>query len=168
MNKHHQPHFGINLEGLFEGDRVHIPGFVLGINEHGLAALVGDGIHRRVKSHIAAEHLVPTQRSLAHLRHAVQGLACKLCAKVQCRSPGGERHGVLHTHLLGGEAFHLVDVSTHGAHPVGLVCLGHILDFFAMHGGAREPDFLFKTRCHTAGILTVLLNSSGVVNVGTM
>lgn len=146
MNEHHQSHVGVNLEGLLERDRIHVPGVVLGVDEHGLAVLVSNGVHRRVESHVAAEHLVPAQAPLAHLGHAVKGLARKLCAKVQCGGTGGECHGVLAADLFGSQAFDLVDVRTHGAHPVGLVCFGHILDFFAVHGGATEPDFLFETR----------------------
>ena len=148
MNEHHQAHVGVNFESLFKRHRVHVPGVVLGVDEHGFAVLVGDGVHGGIESHVAAEHLVPAQATLAHLGHAVQGLACKLCAKVQCGGTGGERHGVLATDLFGSEAFHLVDVRTHGAHPVGFVRLGHILDFFAVHGGAAEPDFTIETCCH--------------------
>ena len=88
MNEHHQSHFGVNLEGLFERDRIHVPGVVFGVDEHGFAVLVGDGVHRRVESHVTAEHLVAAEATLAHLGHAVQGLARELGAEVQRRRAG--------------------------------------------------------------------------------
>ena len=148
MNKHHQAHVGVNFESLFKRHRVHVPGVVLGVDEHGLAVLVGDGVHGGIESHVAAEHLVSAQATLAHLGHAVQGLARELRAEVECRGSGRKGYGVLAADLFGSEAFHLVDVRTHGAHPVGFVRFGHVLDFFAVHGGAREPNFTIETRCH--------------------
>ena len=150
VNEYDQTNVRINFESFFEGYRIHVPGVVFGVDEHGFAVFVGNGVHRRVKSHVAAENLVAAQAPLAHLGHAIKGLARKLCAQVKRRCSGGKRHGVLATHLLGGQAFRLVDVCTHGAHPVGFVSFCNVLDFFAMHGGAREPDFLFETEllCH--------------------
>ena len=145
MNEDHQSDFGVNFESLFEGYRIHVPGIVFGVDEHGFAVLVGNGVHRCVEGHVAAEHLVALQCASADLRHAVQGFASELGAKVECRGTGRESDGVLAAHLLGSQAFNFVDVRTDGAHPVGFVCFGDILDFFAMHGGAREPDFLFET-----------------------
>ena len=148
MNKHNQSHVGVNLEGLFEGDGVHVPGVVFGVDEHGFAVFVGDGVHGRVKSHVAAEHLMPAQRPLAHLGHAVQGLARELGAQVKRGGSGRKGHGVLAADFFGSQAFHLVDVRTHGAHPVGFVSFCNVLDFVPVHGGAREPNFLFETHSH--------------------
>ncbi len=75
VNEHHQSYFGVNFESLFERHRIHVPGVVLGVDEHGFAVFVGNGVHRRVKSHVAAEHLVALQGSSADLGHAVKGLA---------------------------------------------------------------------------------------------
>ena len=146
MNEGHESLFGVNFKSLFEGHRIHVPGIVFGVDEHGFAVLVGNGIHRRVKSHVAAEHLVALQGTGADFGHAVQGFASELGAKVECRSTGRESDGVLAAHLLGGQAFNFVDVRTHGAHPVGFVCFGHILDLVAVHGGAGEPNFTIETR----------------------
>lgn len=145
MNKHHQAHVGVNFEGLFEGDGVHVPGVVFGVDEHGFAVFVGDGVHGGVEGHVAAEHLVAAETPLARLWHAVQGFACELGAKVERCGTGRECHSIHATDLLGSQALDLVDVRTHGAHPVGFVGFGNVLDFVPMHGGAREPDFLFKT-----------------------
>ena len=137
VHKHHQAHVGVNFKSLFQGHRVHVPGVVFGVDEHGLAVLVGDGVHGGVESHVAAEHLVVAQASLARLGHAVQSLARQLGAQVECRGTGRERHGVLAAHLLGSQAFHLVDVGANGAHPIGFISFGNVLNFFTMHGGAR-------------------------------
>ena len=75
VHKYDQTNFRINFKSLFERDRIHVPGVVLGIDEHSLAVLVGNGVHRRVKSHVAAEHLVALQGSGADLGHAVKGFA---------------------------------------------------------------------------------------------
>ena len=147
VNEHHQAHVGVNLESLLERDRVHVPGVVFSVDEHGFAVLVGDGVHRCVESHVAAENLVALQCPGADLGHSVKGFARELCAKMQRGSPRRKRNGVLAAHLLGGQAFHLVDVRTHGAHPVGFVSLGDILDFVAVHRWAREPDLLLETLC---------------------
>ena len=65
---------------------------------------------------------------------------------MECGRACGERDGVLAADLLGGDPFDLVDVRADGTHPVGFVSLGDILDFVAVHRGAREPDFLFEPR----------------------
>ena len=147
VDEHHQAHVGVDFEGFLEGGRVHVPGVVLGVDEHGLAVLVGDGVHGRVESHVAAEHPAALEGPGADFGHAVEGLARELGAEVQRGGAGGERDGILAAHLLGDGAFQLVDVRADGAHPVGFVSLGHVLDFVAVHRGAREPDFLLET-CH--------------------
>ena len=148
--EHHQTHVGVNLECLFEGDRVHVPCLVFGVDEHCLAVLVGDGVHGGVERHVAAEDLVALQCAGTCLGHAVQSFAGKLSAEVQRGGARRKRDGVLAAHLLGGEPFELVDVRADGAHPVGFVGLLHILDFVTVHGGARKPDFLLETRHKTA------------------
>ena len=145
VDEHHQAHVGIDFKSFFECSRVHVPGIVLGVDEHGLAVLVGDGIDRRVEGHVAAEYLAATQSPLAQLGHTVEGLARELGAEVQRSSARGKRDGVLAAHLLGGDSFQLVDVRADGAHPIGFVGLGHVLDFVTVHRGTAEPDFLFET-----------------------
>ena len=145
VHEHDQAYFRVDFKSLLERDRIHVPGVVFGVDKHGLAVLVSDRVHGGVKRHVAAEHPVAAQRTLAHLGHAVKGLARKLCTQVKCRGTGRKRDGVLAAHLLGSQTFHLVDVRTHGAHPVGVVRFGHVLDFFAVHGGATKPNFLFET-----------------------
>ena len=146
VHEYHQAHVRVNFKSLFEGDRIHVPRLVFGIDEHGLAVLVGDGVHGSVERHVAAEHLVSAERTFARLGHAVERFASELCAEVECCRACGERDGVLAADLLGGESFDLVDVSADGAHPVGFVSLGDVLDFVAVHCWAREPDLLLETR----------------------
>lgn len=148
VHEHDQAHVGVNFEGLFEGDGIHVPGVVFGVNEHGFAVFVGDGVHGGVEGHVAAEHLVIAEATLACLGHAVKGLARELGAQVKRGGSGRKGYGVLAPHLFGSEAFHLVDVRTHGAHPVGFVSFCNVLDFFPVHGGAREPNFLFEPHSH--------------------
>ena len=145
VHEYHQAHVRINFEGFLEGDRVHVPGFVFGVDEHGLAILIGDGVHSGVERHVAAEHLMVLERPGAGLGHAVERFACELGAEVECGRACGESDGVLAADLLGGEAFNLVDVRADGAHPVGFVSLGDVPDFVAVHRGAREPDLLLET-----------------------
>ena len=71
VHEYHQAHIRINFEGFLEGDRVHVPGFVFGVDEHGLAILVSDGVHGGIERHVAAEHLVVLERPGAGLGHAV-------------------------------------------------------------------------------------------------
>ena len=147
VHEYHQAHIRINFEGFLEGDRVHVPGFVFGVDEHGLAILVGDGVHGGIERHVATEHLAFLECPGAGLGHAVERFACKLGAEVECGRACGESDGVLAADLLGGEAFNLVDVRADGAHPVGFVSLGDVPDFVAVHRWAREPDLLLET-CH--------------------
>lgn len=107
------------------------------------------------------------ERTFARLGHAVESFSSKFCAEMEGCGASRECDGVLAADLLGGNPFDLVDVRADGAHPVGFVSFGDVLDFVAVHRRATEPNFFFKTR-HTFCILIVLLNSSGVVNVGTM
>ena len=144
--EHHKAHIGVNFESLFEGDRIHIPGVVFGVDEHGLAILVSDGVHGGIERHVAAEHLAFLECPGAGLGHAVERFACKLGAEVECGRACGESDGVLAADLLGSEAFDLVDVRADGAHPVGFVSLGDVPDFVAVHRWAREPDLLLETR----------------------
>ena len=136
MNQHNKIYIGVNFKSLFERDRIHVPGFVLGINKHGLAVFVGNGVHGSVKGHVAAEHLVPTQGPLAHLGHAIQSFASKLGTKVKCRRSGRKGHRILAAHLGSNKTFEFIDVRTNRTHPVGLVSLGHELDFVTVHRGA--------------------------------
>ena len=86
------------------------------------------------------------ERTFARLGHAVKRFASELCAEVECCRAGRECDGVLAADLLGGEPFDLVDVRADGAHPVGFVSLGDVLDLVAVHCRAREPDLLLETR----------------------
>lgn len=144
--EYHQAHVRVNFKSLFEGGRVHVPCLVFGVDEHGLAVLVGDGVHGGIERHVAAEHFVSVERTFARLGHSVQSLARKFRAEVECGRACGERDGVLAADLLGGNPFDLVDVRANGAHPVGFVSLGDVLDFVAVHRWAREPDLLLETR----------------------
>ncbi len=144
--EHHQAYVRVNFKSLFEGDRVHVPRLVFGVDEHGFAIFVGDGVHGGVERHVAAEHLVSAERAFARLGHAVERFASEFRAEVECGSACGERDGVLAADLLGGNPFDLVDVRADGAHPVGFVSLGDILDLVAVHCRAREPDLLLETR----------------------
>jgi len=144
--EYHQAHVRVNFKSLLEGDRVHVPCLVFGVDEHGLAVLVGDGVHRRIKRHVAAEHLVVLERPGAGLGHAVKGFASKFCAEMEGCGAGRECDGVLAADLLGGNPFDLVNVRADGAHPVGFVSLGDILDLVAVHCRARKPDLLLETR----------------------
>lgn len=144
--EYHQAHVRVNFKSLFEGDRVHVPCLVFGVDEHGLAVFVSDGVHGSVERHVAAEHFVSAERTFARLGHAVESFASKFCAEMEGCGAGRECDGVLATDLLGGNPFDLVDVRADGAHPVGLVSLGDIPDFVAVHRWAREPDLLLETR----------------------
>jgi len=146
MYEYHQAHVRVNFKSLFKGDRVHVPGFVFDVDEHGLAILVGDRVHGGIERHVAAEHLVILERPGAGLGHAVECFASKFCTEVECGRACGERDGVLAADLLGGEPFEFVDVRADGAHPVGFVSLGDVPDFVAVHRWAREPDLLLETR----------------------
>ena len=71
VHEYHQAHVRVNFKSLFEGDRVHVPRLVFGVDEHGFAVLVGDGVHGGVERHVAAEHFVSAERTFARLGHAV-------------------------------------------------------------------------------------------------
>lgn len=144
--EYHQAHVRVNFECLFEGDRVHVPRLVFGVDEHCLAVLVGDGVHGGVERHVAAEHFVSAERAFARLGHAVKGFASKFCAEMEGCGAGRECDGVFAADLLSGEPFDFVDVRADGAHPVGFVSLGDKLDLVAVHSRAREPDLLLETR----------------------
>ena len=145
VHEYHQAHVRVNFESLFEGDRVHVPGLVFGVDEHGLAVFVSDGVHGGVKRHVATEHFVSAERTFARLGHAVESFASKFCAEMEGCGAGRECDGVLAADLLGGNPFDLVDVRADGAHPVGFVSLGDVLDFVAVHSRAREPDLFLET-----------------------
>lgn len=144
VHEYHQAHVRVNFKSLFEGDRVHVPGLVFGVDEHSLAVLVSDGVHGGVERHVAAEHLVSAERTFARLGHAVESFASKFCAEMEGCGAGRECDGVLAADLLGGNPFDLVDVRADGAHPVGFVSFSDVLDFVAVHSRAREPDLLLE------------------------
>ena len=144
VHEYHQAYVRVNFKSLFEGDRVHVPGLVFGVDEHSLAVLVGDGVHGGVERHVAAEHFVSAERTFARLGHAVQSFAGKFCAEMEGCGAGRECHGILAADLLGGNPFDLVDVRADGAHPVGFVSFSDVLDFVAVHSRAREPDLLLE------------------------
>ena len=145
VNKHDQLHVRINFEGLFQSHGIHVPGIAFAVDNNGLAILVGHRVERRSKRHVAAENLLPVQRTLARLGHSEQTDTRKPRSQMQRRRPRRERYGILHAHLLGHLALHLVDILPDGAHPVGLIGLLHVAEFIAMHGGASKPDSLFET-----------------------
>ena len=144
MGGHHQFDLGIQLEGLLQGNGVHIPGVSLGVDEDGLAPLIGDGVDGGVKGHVTGKDLFPLQRAVARAGLAVEPLTRELHRKVQGRRAAGEGDGVPTAQLFAGQTLHLVDVGAHGAHPVGVEGLPHILQLLPVHGGGGQVDLLFK------------------------
>ena len=130
----------------YEKDKTH----PFRINEDCLAIFVGDGIQCRGKRHVATKNLVAHEAPLPWLCTAVKALTSQSRAQVEGSGSAAEGNGVLTANLLGGKAFHFVDVGANGTHPVGCVGLLHILDFLAVHSGATEPNFVFKPANHIA------------------
>ena len=51
-------------------------------NEYSLSAFISNGIHRSVESHVAAEDLMPLQRSMSGPGLSVKLFSCELYCKM--------------------------------------------------------------------------------------
>ena len=129
---HHKLHIGVQFKSLLQSHGVHVPGVVLGIDKDRHSALVDHGVNGCCKGHIGAEDLVPRL-------HARQ-----FHAKMQRSCTGRQRHRILAAQLFRHDSLHLVDILANGGHPVGLISFLHILQFFSVHSGRRQPYFIFQ------------------------
>lgn len=117
--------FWINLESLFQGDGVHVPGVVLGINKDGLSPFIDDGVDGGGEGHVGAEDLVSRLD------------ASQFNGQMDGGGAGGKGDGVLMVEIFSNGLFNGVEVLTHGGHPVGVIGFFDILHFFSMHSGGR-------------------------------
>ncbi len=139
-----ESHVRVEGKGLFQGSGIHVPGVILGIDKDRLAALIGDGVDRRIKGHVRAEDLMPLQGTLACPGLSVEGLPRKAGCQVQGCRACGQGDGILHAAAFCDLLFHRVDVGADGGDPVGAEGLLDVRKLLAMHRGACEPDLLRK------------------------
>ena len=142
MSHDHQLHLGIQGERLFQRDGVHVPAVRLGVDKDGDTALVDHGVQRGVKGHVRAEHTPPLESAVADGRLAVEPLPRQLYAQMQRSGAAGEANRITDLCFFGGNALDLVDILTHGAHPVGIVGETDIVQLLAVHSGGGEKGFL--------------------------
>ena len=144
MGHHHKADVGVQLKRLFQGFRAHVPGVGLGVDEDGLAVLIGHGVDGGVKGHVRAEDPVTLQRTLIGLGLAVQPLPCQLCGQVQSGGAAGQAHGVLDAHVCSQLLLHSVNIGTYGRDPVGADGLIHPALLVTVHGGRGQPKFVLQ------------------------
>ena len=82
-----------------------------------------------VEGHIRAENGV----TALHAR--------ELISEVECRRARGQRDGVFASDFVGDGGLDRAEVCTLGGHPIGLVRLGDVFHFIAVHRRRGEPDF---------------------------
>ena len=144
MSKNYQLDVGIYFKRFFQSHRVHVPGIVFGVNKHGNAALIDNGIHCGIEGHITGRNPMPVQRPLPQGGLTVKLFPCQLHCQMQRGSTGGQGHCILAAHLPADSIFCLVDIFSNGGHPVGAIGLHHIIHGIRIHGWRRKPHFLFK------------------------
>ena len=132
VSHHDRLYLRVELKRLFQGHRVHVPGIPLRVDEHGYAPLVHHRVHSGSEGHIRTKHLVP--RLYPRQFHT----------QMKGGGAGGQGDRILTTHLFTGDALHLVDVLSHGGHPVGLIGLGNISQLIPVHSGRGQPNFFLK------------------------
>ena len=142
----HKLDLRVHLKGLFQRHRIHVPRRSLGIDEHRDAALVDHRIQGSVEGHIRAEHPLAFQCTMADHGLAVQLFTGKLHAQMQRCGAAAQCHSILHAGALCCDFFHLIDILTHRAHPVGLVGFRDIFQFLTVHGRRCQPHLICK-RC---------------------
>ena len=156
MCHHHQLNIRIQGKSPAERLRRHIPCIVFRINKHRFSAFVDDRIHGRSERHIGTEHAASIEATAPSqsIRRgdtgaaAVQLLCRQLYRQMKRRRSRTESNGILCPNILAGHSFQLVDILSHGTHPVGLVRPCHILQFFPVHRRGRQP-YLFRKRLHS-------------------
>ena len=134
LGAHDQLYVGVYFKCFFQRDGIHVPAFRFGIDEHRNAALINNGIQCCVKGHIGAEYTLALQRAVTDGRLSVQPFTGGFYAKMQRRGASRKSNRIFHFRFFSGDAFHLIDVCTDCGHPVRFICLGHVFEFFAMHG----------------------------------
>ena len=144
VGNHDELHIRIDLKGLFQGFRTHVPGVGFRINKNCFAVLVRDRVDRGVEGHIAAEHLMPFEGAVIGSCLAVETLSGQTGREMERSSTGREADRVLHTDVRSQLFLYLIDVCANGGNPVGVDGLIHPLFFVPMHGGGGKPDFVLK------------------------
>ncbi len=134
----------IDLEGLFEGFRAHIPGVALGVDEDSLAVLVGDRVDAGVKCAVRAEHAVALEGAFIGACLAIELLAGELGREVERGGAAGKGDGVAHADVVGDELFGFVDVRADGGDPVGADGFVDPVLLVAVHGWGGEPDLVVE------------------------
>ena len=134
----------VDLEGLLQRLRAHVPGVVLRVDKDRLAVLVSDGIDAGVKSAVRAENLVPLQRALVGLRLSVQLLSRELGSHMQRGCAAGKTNRVLHAYILGDLLLNLIYIRSYCRNPIRLDRLVYPFLLVAVHRRGRQPQFGFK------------------------
>ena len=147
IGSHHHLGVGVELKCLFQCHRVHVPCVPLRVDKDGDAAFIHHGVHRGSKGHVGAEH------GIARL-HTGQ-----FHTKVKSSRTGRQRHSMLAPDGFTGQTLHLIDVLADCGHPVGLVCLRHILQLLTTYGRSGKPHFLLK-RFHLSSHLIYNLTTN--------
>ena len=129
----------VDLEGLLQRLRAHVPGVVLRVDKDRLAVLVSDGIDAGVKSAVRAENLVSLQRALIGLRLSVQFLSRELGGHMQRGCAAGKADRVLHPYILSDLLLNFIYILPNSRDPVRLDRLVHPFLLVAVHRGRRQP-----------------------------
>ena len=152
MDHYHKFYVRISFKGLFQCFRRHVPGIILGVNKYRFSALINHRIHRGVKSHVRAKHppSVKTAASAQPVRRGDTGTASvqpfrrQFNRQVNGRRAAAQRYTPGDSYVFADCSFQRVDIFPNRTHPVCLIGLGHIPQFFPMHRGGRQIYFMFK------------------------
>ena len=134
----------IDRERMLQRLRRHVPAVLFRIDKDRFSAFVSNGIHGSVEGHIGTKYFFPLQYAPVDRHRSVQPLAGKTDHQMQRCSAAAQTDRILASDDRRAEFLHLVDILSDGAYPVGADRFVDPVLFFTVHGGRREPDFLFE------------------------
>ena len=141
MCNHNKLDIGIELECLFKGSGIHVPGVFFGVYKYGFSVFVCHGVYRSIKGKVGTENFAARKCSLAWSCLAVELFSGKLYCHVKSGRTAGKTDSVFAADILCHLLFCFVDVFADCRYPVGHYGVIHPLFLFTVHSGACEPQF---------------------------
>ena len=144
MCEHDHLDIRVNLKCFFQRRRIHIPCVALGINKNRDAALVNHRVHRGGERNIRTEDPLIAQRAFSDFRLSIHGFPGELHGKMERRRSCRQCDCISDTDSFGDQSLNFVDILSYRGHPVCLIRFGNVLQFLAVHGRRRQPNFFLK------------------------
>ena len=121
MRYNNCPDLRIKLKSLGKSNRIHIPRIIFRINKNRLSTFVHYRIYSCIEGHIAAKYFLS------------RFYTCQLDCHMQCSCTGRKCYSIFTANFCAGYTLYFVNILSYRRHPVGLISLGNIFQFFAMH-----------------------------------